>query len=960
MKHPVRKLICAVLAAVILLVPAWLGLQAASRAAVREKAAERNANRLKGLNILFDRIMTDETVLLFTYITDAAWDFDMRKYGLRESVDGENYTGPMTYENGFVLKWRDGKAVYPEGWDAEKVPLPQEFPNLESSVFELTSADGNTGMAYFSHLTGDYYAFRIIRGKDLDQYLEDFMDVGPSLGTVEKVYGGHIILFRDGGGSLISKEDDFFPENPTPESMGLDLSGDIEDVRVWMRDGVPWKYVCHAMPETRLTAVLFYQTEETGADVDDGCLLITGFLALIAAAMITWHIEMRRMVRNQVLTRQQYSRYLPSRIRRATLVFCLVCVAAVFALAGYYIRIASLRKETGVASRALEAVETRFEDSQKRNEALKNYQTALRLSMAKNAAKQMGSHPSLQTKEFLQKIGQTAGCEYVILYDTDGTELLSDKDYSGFSMGAGKDDEMAPFRRLLQGVDNWIAEPAEDGITGKTLQKIGVRVDTDEPGRYKAMVLAMDPVILAQEELQHSPDEMLETITPAETVCFSVDRETGDITHASEAEMRGAVGSSYGITDALLREHSSCGLSFNGSTWYGASRVMDGKVWYYCVRESVLQSGNLPFALKTAAVAAAYLGLLALLLLWKYTRKEYDDYSAIGREEVRDHEAEVVTADGRVKRSVDPAWRWGVYNYHWKEMTPGQKAKLVFQMGTLLLTGVLLLIVFRVQRADRGLLGFVLSGQWERGMNLFAISAVLMIIGSAFVLITLLRIIAQTIALALSAKGETVIRLLLSLIQYVTLLTVLFYGFRCFGIDTSALLGAMAFFSLAVSIGAKDIVADMLAGITIVFEGAFQVGDIVDIGGYKGKVMEIGARTTKLMGMGDNVKIINNRDVKNVLNMTRYNSWYVMQLNIAATYPLTNMEEILQRELPEIGKRTERLISGPVYKGVEEIGKGYFRVTILAECQEDDYRWVQRQLNREIRLMLDREQIPMA
>ena len=72
MKHPVRKLICAVLVAVILLVPAWLSLQAAARASVREKEADRNVNRLKGLSTLFDRIVADETVLSLHYINDVS------------------------------------------------------------------------------------------------------------------------------------------------------------------------------------------------------------------------------------------------------------------------------------------------------------------------------------------------------------------------------------------------------------------------------------------------------------------------------------------------------------------------------------------------------------------------------------------------------------------------------------------------------------------------------------------------------------------------------------------------------------------------------------------------------------------------------------------------------------------------------------------------------------------------
>ena len=69
--------------------------------------------------------------------------------------------------------------------------------------------------------------------------------------------------------------------------------------------------------------------------------------------------------------------------------------------------------------------------------------------------------------------------------------------------------------------------------------------------------------------------------------------------------------------------------------------------------------------------------------------------------------------------------------------------------------------------------------------------------------------------------------------------------------------------------------------------------------------------------------------------------------------------EILDRELPEIRNRVKKIISGPVYKGVESIGKDSFKITLFTECREEDYRRVQRQVNREIRLLFDREGIPI-
>ncbi len=43
-------------------------------------------------------------------------------------------------------------------------------------------------------------------------------------------------------------------------------------------------------------------------------------------------------------------------------------------------------------------------------------------------------------------------------------------------------------------------------------------------------------------------------------------------------------------------------------------------------------------------------------------------------------------------------------------------------------------------------------------------------------------------------------------------------------------------------------------GLSIVFEGEYQVGDIIEVGGYRGEVLEIGVRTTKLEGRGGNIK----------------------------------------------------------------------------------------------------------
>ena len=55
----------------------------------------------------------------------------------------------------------------------------------------------------------------------------------------------------------------------------------------------------------------------------------------------------------------------------------------------------------------------------------------------------------------------------------------------------------------------------------------------------------------------------------------------------------------------------------------------------------------------------------------------------------------------------------------------------------------------------------------------------------------------------------------------------LFMAFESLGFDTTTLLASVGIFSLAISLGAKDLVADVVAGISIVFSGEYQIGEII-------------------------------------------------------------------------------------------------------------------------------------
>ena len=223
----------------------------------------------------------------------------------------------------------------------------------------------------------------------------------------------------------------------------------------------------------------------------------------------------------------------------------------------------------------------------------------------------------------------------------------------------------------------------------------------------------------------------------------------------------------------------------------------------------------------------------------------------------------------------------------------------------------------------------------------------------------IVRFIFNTIGRMLNRRGKTICKLLSNLISYISILVLVYYALSYIGVDTNAILASVGVLGIGISMGARDLIADVFAGVSTIVEGEYQVGDIVSIDGYRGMVDEIGVRSTRLIGRGGNIKVVGNKDIKSVVNHTKLNSWVAVTVKVDVNYPLKDVETILTEVLPRIGERTEQIISGQYYKGVLSVEGGGVVLSVIAECSEDDYHKVERILIREIIMTLREQNVPL-
>lgn len=100
--------------------------------------------------------------------------------------------------------------------------------------------------------------------------------------------------------------------------------------------------------------------------------------------------------------------------------------------------------------------------------------------------------------------------------------------------------------------------------------------------------------------------------------------------------------------------------------------------------------------------------------------------------------------------------------------------------------------------------------------------------------------------------------------------TALIITFKHFGYDILSLVTALGIGSLAIGMAAKDTLANMISGFTLMIDRPFRIGDRIQLkDGHWGDVTDIGLRTTKIKTVDNTLLIIPNADLCNatVINM---------------------------------------------------------------------------------------------
>ena len=200
--------------------------------------------------------------------------------------------------------------------------------------------------------------------------------------------------------------------------------------------------------------------------------------------------------------------------------------------------------------------------------------------------------------------------------------------------------------------------------------------------------------------------------------------------------------------------------------------------------------------------------------------------------------------------------------------------------------------------------------------------------------------------------------LVLNLIKYVVYFAALGMVLTELGVNYTTYIASLSVIGLAVGFGSQGLVQDIVTGFFVIFEGQFDVGDMVEISGQTGIVEELGLRMTKLRNYLGQAVVTPNRNIAVVGNYRKGAMQACVDTAVASPGAAEKAVPILRQLGLEIVRQFEEVImSAPVVTGPLSLASGEHFVRMETTIWPMQQWVIEQQLVPRIREILKREAI---
>lgn len=202
-------------------------------------------------------------------------------------------------------------------------------------------------------------------------------------------------------------------------------------------------------------------------------------------------------------------------------------------------------------------------------------------------------------------------------------------------------------------------------------------------------------------------------------------------------------------------------------------------------------------------------------------------------------------------------------------------------------------------------------------------------------------------------KALTLLYLFLSILKYIIFLIDVVIILSLFGINVTAFLAGLGLFGVVIGLALQDLLKDFINGIFILLDNEYSVGDYVEIDDFKGEVVGVGLKSTKLRDYTGDIKIISNRNITEVVNLSQANSKAVVIFTFNSDENLVHLEKAMEKIIKNLDGKLEDAVGKIQYKGVEEYKDSKLSLKMTVDVKPTKHFSTENEILREAKLVFD-------
>lgn len=176
------------------------------------------------------------------------------------------------------------------------------------------------------------------------------------------------------------------------------------------------------------------------------------------------------------------------------------------------------------------------------------------------------------------------------------------------------------------------------------------------------------------------------------------------------------------------------------------------------------------------------------------------------------------------------------------------------------------------------------------------------------------------------------------------------------GFDLGPFIAGAGIAGIALGFGAQSLVKDCIAGLFMLIEDQYGIGDIVDLGEAIGEVEEVTLRTTVLRGLDGTVWHVPNGEVQRVGNKSQLWSVALVDVDVAYDTDLDHTRELMLATANEVcGSEAwaDDVLDEPVVLGVETLGADGITMRMIVTTTPGSQWALQRRLREALKATFD-------